>query len=109
MTKEEAFDVLYTIQEFYPYVKMGERKVRVLIPQLLKMDYQGVISNLSDYVVTHEYAPTMDKIAAYPVEENVHVEELHTWQEEAANVPEHKKRQFHEALKKLVKEMRNAD
>jgi len=109
MTKEEAFDVLETIQEFYPSVKMGEKKVRVFIPQLLKMDYEGVIANLSAHVVSNQYAPTLAEIAAYPVEPNVHLEELRKWQAEAAKVPEETKRQFQKALEKLVEGCRGGN
>lgn len=107
MTKEEAFDVLDAIQEFYPNVKMGERKIRVFIPQLLKMDYEGVMDNLSNHVVSHQYAPTLTEIAAYPAEPNVHLEELRVWQEEAAKVPEETKREFQAALRKLVEGCRH--
>ncbi|GAB3053410.1 hypothetical protein [Virgibacillus ainsalahensis] len=109
MTKEEAFDVLEIIQEFYPNVTMGERKIRVFIPQLLKMDYEGVIRNLSAHVVSHQYAPTLMEIASYLEEPNMHLEELRAWQEEAARVPEETKRQFQEALNKLVEACRHAD
>ncbi|WP_156289856.1 hypothetical protein [Oceanobacillus salinisoli] len=109
MTKEEAFDVLDAIQEFYPSVKLGERKIRVFIPQLLKMDYEGVISNLNAHVISHQYAPTLTEIAAYPVEPNGHLEELRAWQEEAAKVPEETKRRFQEALTKLVEGCRHVD
>ncbi|RDW17096.1 hypothetical protein CWR48_14865 [Oceanobacillus arenosus] len=102
MTKEEAFDVLDAIQEFYPSVKMGERKIRAFIPQLLRMDYEGVMHNLSAHVGSNQYAPTLTEIAAYPVEPNMHLEEMRAWQEKAAKVPEETKRAFEEALRKLV-------
>lgn len=102
MTKEEAFDVLDAIQEFYPNVKMGERKIRAFIPQLLKMDYEGVMRNLSAHVISNQYASALTEIAAYPVDQNVHIEEMRTWQEEAAKVPEETKRRFQEEFNKLV-------
>jgi len=109
MTKEEAFDVLEAIQEFYPKVKLGERRIRVFIPKLLEMDYVGVMRNLSEHVVNYQYAPTLVEIAAYPTEPNLHLEQMRVWQEEAEKVPEETKRRFQEEFEKLVKRYRHDD
>lgn len=102
MNREQAIDVLETIQAFYPKVNMDKRKARILIPELEKMDYDGVMKNLSAHVAAHPYAPTLSEIATYPIEQNDYIAESIGWEEEAKKVPEEVKREFFEAFRKLV-------
>lgn len=104
MTYEEAVDVLQAITEVYPKPEISKRKAKLLIPRLQEMDYHGVMHNLSIHAVSNSFAPTIAEIASYPIEENLHLEEMKRWQEEAAKVPEEIKEEFRRALDKLVKE-----
>ncbi len=46
MTRDEAIDVLESIAALYPNFEMTERKGNLLIPMLMKKDYQGVMKHL---------------------------------------------------------------
>ncbi|UOR11387.1 hypothetical protein [Halobacillus amylolyticus] len=67
MDRREAVEVLKTISELYPTkFEMTERKARVLVPELLKMDYSAVMSRLANYAIGHPFPPTISEIAVYP-------------------------------------------
>jgi hypothetical protein len=105
MNKVEAIEVLESISELYPgRFELTERKVRILLPKLLEMDFERVMAKLSDYAAEKPYPPTIAEIAAYAPENNEHLAEMRKWEQEAAQVPEETKRQFREQLKKLIQE-----
>ncbi|WP_404451967.1 hypothetical protein LG329_16700 [Virgibacillus necropolis] len=104
MNYEEAITVLETIGELYPKYEVSIRKGQMLAPQLMKMDYARVLENLSDYVATHPYAPTLAEIAAFPVESNEHLDKISVWRAEAAKVPDEVKQNFHKQMIKLLKD-----
>ncbi|MUV37802.1 hypothetical protein JNUCC1_01608 [Lentibacillus sp. JNUCC-1] len=78
------------------------------MPLLKKMDYQAVFDKLSHHVATSPYVPTLAEIAAYPPEENLHLEQMKQWKAEAAKVPQETKERFLEAMHKLIKEKSGA-
>ena len=102
MTKEEAIEVLKTINEMYPRFNLTKRKAVMLIPNLKKMDYQGVMKNLSVFVMESPYPPILSEIAAYPDDEDSHLDEKEKWQEEAKKVSPEMKAQFREAFQKFL-------
>ncbi|RKQ30015.1 hypothetical protein [Oceanobacillus halophilus] len=104
MTREEAIQVLKTIENFYPKYKLTNEKASLLIPFLLPMDYQGVLYKLSQFVAAHAFAPTLAEIAVYPKVPNTYLDNLKKWEEEASQVPLETKRKFNQQLERLLKE-----
>ena len=102
MTKEEAIEVLKTINEMYPRFNLTKRKAVMLIPNLKQMDYQGVLKNLSAFVMESPYPPILSEIAAYPEAEESHLDEMEKWQEEAKKVTPEIKEQFLGAFQKFL-------
>lgn len=103
MIKKEALEVLQTINEMYPRFNLTKRKAKVLVPNLIQMDYQGVMKNLSAYVLEHPYPPMLSEIAAYQDIEESHLEEMEKWREEAKNVSPKVKEQFREQFEQFIK------
>lgn len=106
MTKEEAIEVLKTINEMYPKFNLTKRKAMVLLPNLKAMDYDGVMLKLSFHVMDHPYPPTLNEIASYPAEENSALQEVGQWMEEAKEVSPEVKDAFQEQFKQLVQQMK---
>jgi hypothetical protein len=104
MTREEAIDVLETIRAVYPKFDISKKKATLLIPQLEKMDYAGVINKLSAFIAAYPYAPTIAEIAVYPKEQNAYLKEMEVWEKEAAAVPEKTKERFRKAMLELLAE-----
>lgn len=104
MDKNQAIEILETIHEIYPRFELTDRKIEVLIPQLKKMDYDRVMSRLNDHIVSNPFPPSIAEIAAYAPEKNEHLEKVEKWKREAAQVPESKKREFYDAVKKLIED-----
>ncbi|SHM75893.1 replicative helicase loader/inhibitor [Gracilibacillus kekensis] len=104
MTRDEAIDVLESIAALYPNFEMTERKGNLLIPVLMKMDYQGLLKQLSDYAASNPFPPTIAAIADYPPEDNVYLTRMKRWKEEAGNVPLEVKQRFRVQMKTLIKE-----
>ena len=102
MLQQEAIEVLKTINEMYPRFNLTKRKAAMLLPNLKKMDYKGVMKNLSVFVMESPYPPLLSEIAAYPDEEESHLEEMEKWQEEAKQVSPEVKEQFREEFEKFV-------
>jgi len=106
MTNQEALDILKAINEMYPRFNLTKRKATLLIPNLKKMDYKGVMKNLSAFVMDNPYPPLLNEIAAYPDEEESSVTEMDTWQEEAKKVSPAVKERFREDMQKLLEQKR---
>ncbi|WP_277680081.1 replicative helicase loader/inhibitor [Gracilibacillus dipsosauri] len=104
MKRDEAIDVLESIAALYPNFEMTERKGNLLIPVLMKMDYQGVLKQLSDYAASNPFPPTIAAIAAYPPEGNPYLARMKRWKEEADNVPREVKQRFRVQVQTLIKE-----
>ncbi|WP_138416622.1 hypothetical protein [Aquibacillus sediminis] len=105
MTYEEAVEILETIHEVYPNFTISERKVRILIPQLKQMDYQGVLAKLSTYVGQNPFAPTLADIAVYPPKENHYLHQMKNLRKQTRRVPEETKRNFQLQMQQLIKEV----
>ncbi|RWZ54563.1 hypothetical protein EQV77_14945 [Halobacillus fulvus] len=105
MNHNQAIEVLETISELYPRkFDITERVAKILIPKLLKMDFDGVIGKLSDYAVSNPFPPTVSDIAVYPPEENRHLERMKEWEEEAAEVSDEVRKLFLKKLNSLAEE-----
>ncbi len=105
MKYKEAVDVLETIAELYPSrFEISKKKAMILIPQLEKMDYKGVMDNLSNYVAEKPFPPTIAEIASYPTEKNNHLEKVEQWKQEAKQVSPETKKKFQQQLQELAKE-----
>jgi hypothetical protein len=109
MTRQEAIDVLETIRSVYPKFDISKKKAKLLIPQLEKMDYAGVMDKFSAFIATYPYAPTIAEIAVYPKAQNVYLEEMKIWEKEAAEVPEKTKETFRIAMQELLAEKSHHD
>lgn len=106
MTNQEALDVLKTINEMYPRFNLTKRKAALLIPNLKPMDYDGVMANLSAYVMDHPYPPLLSEIAAYPDEGEANFEKIERWREEAEKVPQEVKDHFMKEMQELLERKR---
>lgn len=104
MTKEEALNVLDMIDGVYPTFNLTKKKGDILMPQLEKMDFEGVMKKLNAYIAENRFPPTIAEIAVFPPAENPHLEEMKMWEREAAKVPVEIKERFRKALLKLIEE-----
>lgn len=102
MNRQQAIHTLELIRELYPRYHISKEKAKMLIPTLLPMDYERVKKNLSKYVATHPYAPTIAEIAANPVVTNHSVDHLDVWRKEAADVPVEVKQNFKRKMTLLL-------
>lgn len=105
MNRMEAVDVLRTIAALYPKFHVTDRLGKIWIPQLEKMDYAGVMDNLSTFAAYHPYPPTLAEIASYLPEPNRLEEKMKVWEEEAQKVPESLKEHFRKEFEKLMEEL----
>src|SRR5699024_1477624 len=106
MTNQEALDILKAINEMYPRFNLTKRKATLLIPNLKKMDYKGVMKNLSAFVMDNPYPPLLNEIGAYTDEEEASVTEMDRWQEEAKKVSPAVKERFRKDMQKLLEQKR---
>lgn len=104
MKRDQALEILRTINELYPRFELTERKIKALLPQLEKMDYDRVVTRLNEYMVSNPFPPTLADIAAYAPKENEHLKKMEHWKAEAAKVPEEKKQEFRNKLQQLIKD-----
>ncbi|MBA2176135.1 hypothetical protein H0266_14660 [Halobacillus locisalis] len=108
MKREQAIDVLETISELYPQkFDITERVANMLIPKLLEMDYQAVLSKLSDFAVRSPFPPTIGEIAVYEPEKNHHLDQMKQWEAEAAEVSDEIRRQFMDKFRSLTEDKSN--
>jgi len=108
MTKHEAIKVLETIKTMYPKADMPKAKIHMLIPVLEKMDYNGVMENLSKHVAKSPFAPTIQEIAAYPSRDDRLAAKMAKWREEAARVPQETREAFWKQMNELLRGRGNA-
>lgn len=87
MNRDEATEVLLTIHEIYPKFDLTERKLRVLIPTLLPMNYNGVMKKLNDHIVANPFPPTISEIAVYPKPVNQMLKKTDMFEQVAAENP----------------------
>lgn len=106
MTNQEALDVLKAINEMYPRFNLTKRKATLLIPNLKKMDYKGVMKNLSAFVMENPYPPLLSEIAAYPDDEESALEIMEEWQEEAKKVNPEVKERFRQEMRQFLEQKR---
>ncbi|MCG5104411.1 replicative helicase loader/inhibitor [Oceanobacillus alkalisoli] len=104
MNRNQALEILETINELYPRFELTERKIQIMIPQLEKMDYDRVMARLSEHMVNSSFPPSLAEIAAYAPPKNEHLEKVRQWEREAAQVPDHVKQEFKRNLEKLIKD-----
>ncbi|ARI75660.1 hypothetical protein [Halobacillus mangrovi] len=106
MNHDEAVEVLKSIHELYPRTfEITKRRVKLLIPQLEKMDYEAVMEKLSNHVSFSPYPPALSDIAVYLPEENDYLDRICEWEKEAAEVPKETKMQFNKKLDELTRRM----
>src|SRR5690625_5782765 len=106
MTNQEALDVLKAINEMYPRFNLTKRKATLLIPNLKKMDYKGVMKNLSAFVMDNPYPPLLTEITAYPDDEESAHEKREERQEEASQADPKGKERYYKEMRKSLKRMR---
>ena len=104
MNQEEAIHVLETIKDIYPTYAISKIKAKMLIPELLPMDYSLVMEKLAKHVKDHPYAPTISEIAAYPKKQNEQLDSLKKWREQAKKVPPEFRKTFHHQMLQLIRE-----
>ncbi|MCL7748811.1 replicative helicase loader/inhibitor [Halalkalibacter alkaliphilus] len=103
MTNEEAAEVLLTIHEVYPSYEITERKIKILVPALLKMDLAGVMKRLNEYIMTNPWPPTISDIASYSLQENEVLRKTQEYEKRASENPPTKEQieEFHERFKQF--------
>ncbi|KHE72853.1 hypothetical protein [Halobacillus sp. BBL2006] len=106
MTYKEAVEILKTIEEFYgDKFPLTKRKITLIIAQLEKMEYEPVMTRLSEHVLESPFPPTLSDIAVYHVPDDGMVEKMQQWKKEAAEVPEETKRLFEEKMNELMRKV----
>lgn len=108
MERNQAIEILETINELYPRFELTERKIEIMVPQLEKMDYPRVMARLNEHIVNNSFPPTLAEIAAYAPPKNETLEKMKQWKKEAAEVPLEVKEKFREEMKKLFEEKNRA-
>ena len=62
MTLDEAIEVMKTIHAYYPdKYHLTRRKVRMIVPLLEQMDYDGVMKKLMDFYIAAPYPPALSE------------------------------------------------
>lgn len=103
MTYEEAVEVLETMEDLYQgKFNLTKRLLNFLIPQLDKMEFDGVMGKLFDHALAYPFPPTLADIAYHLQEQNENLDQVKQWEEEAAKVPEEVKQRFEEMFEELV-------
>lgn len=105
MERNQALEILETINELYPQFELTDRKVKIMLLQLEKMDYDRVMARLNEHIVNSPFPPTLAEIAAYAPEENKHLEQIQKWREEAAKVSPEVKERFRKELERLAQKI----
>jgi hypothetical protein len=103
MNYQQAVKVLETITLVYPHFVINETKAKFLIPWLEKMDFDGVMKNLSRHIYSNGNPPTIEEIAAYPKGKNDSFQEMEAWQKEAAKVSYEEKLRFQQEIESLIR------
>ncbi|SDI18274.1 Loader and inhibitor of phage G40P [Alteribacillus persepolensis] len=109
MKYEQAVDVLETIKEIYPKFEITKRKAEILIPALKKMDYDGVIKNLSSYAAEKPFPPTIAEIASYPKTRNEEWEKVKEFRKNGEKVNPEKKKKFRQYWNNLLEKVKADD
>jgi hypothetical protein len=105
MNRKEAIDVLRAISDIYPNTfELTETKIKLLVPQLEKMDHVRVMANLSSFAANNKFPPTIAEIAGYAPEHNDSLEKMRKWKEEADKVDPAVKERFKRDMEKLLKD-----
>jgi hypothetical protein len=105
MNRNEAIEVLRAISDIYPNTfDLTDTKIKLLVPQLVKMDYKRVMVNLSSFAAMNKFPPTIADIAGYAPEHNDSLEKMRKWNEEAAKVDPAVKERFKRDMEKLLKD-----
>ncbi|AXF56835.1 MULTISPECIES: replicative helicase loader/inhibitor [Bacillaceae] len=99
-----AIDILESIAAVYPRFELSEKKIKIIMPALLKMDYEGVMDNVERHVTKNPFPPTIAEIASYPAQKNENLEKWQEWELEASKVSQERKNQFAIDLKKVLAE-----
>ncbi|MFD2923102.1 hypothetical protein [Halobacillus naozhouensis] len=106
MDHREALEVLETISELYSNkFEITKRVADILIPELMEMDFPGVMKKLSAFAARNVFPPTLSEIAVYPPEKNTTLEKIQQWEQEAASVSAETKQRFLKQLQQLVEGM----
>lgn len=105
MERNQALEILETINELYPQFELTDRKVKIMLPQLEKMDYDRVMARLNEHIVNSPFPPTLAEIAAYAPPKNEHLEQIQKWREEAAKVSPEVKERFRKEFEKLAQKI----
>lgn len=103
MNQNQAVDVLESIDEIYPKFELTEKKVKILLPKLMEMDYDRVMKRLADHAAEKPFPPTLAEIAAYAPAKNEHLEKMKRWEEEASKVSPEKKARVAAELQELLR------
>ncbi|CEI81266.1 Loader and inhibitor of phage G40P [Oceanobacillus oncorhynchi] len=104
MTKAEVLELFKLIKSIYPNFEVTQEKIDMWADVMKGMDFDRVMARAKEHVTTNKFPPTIAEISAYAPEKNEHLEKFERWKREAAQVPESKKREFYEAVKKLVED-----
>src|SRR5690625_1466688 len=106
LTEQEAFEVLEAIAEFYRQFEITEKKIRVFIPALMKLDYKGTMKKLEAHVLEKPYPPTIAEIAVLPPAsqrpEEQEWRKIERFREEAKKVRPEVKEKFRRDLQALL-------
>jgi hypothetical protein len=69
MIKKETFELMESIQQFFPHFEITQSKIDLWQKALNDMDYETADNHLMIYVKSNKYAPTIADIVKEPKEE----------------------------------------
>ena len=106
MDKEQGIEVLETIKEVYPKFEITKRKAKVLVPALMRLDYDGTMRKLQDYILENPFPPAISDIAVFPPAsqrpEEQEWRKIERFREEAKKVRPETREKFRREMKKLL-------
>lgn len=104
VTKADVLELFKLIKSVYPTFEVTQNKIDIWANVMKDMDFDRVTVRAKEHIATNKFPPTIAEISAYAPEENKHLEKVEKWKREAAQVSESRKREFYDAVKKLIED-----
>lgn len=88
MTKEETFDILETIQCFYPNFEITQKKIDSWYNILKNDQFKKVLNNVNKHAIEKKFPPTIAEIKETKNQyQSDYLSKLERWEREASGKP----------------------
>ena len=104
MIKKETFNLMESIQQFFPHFEITQSKIDLWQRALAAVDYETAENNLLIYVKQNRFAPTVSDIANEPKEEDYARRSVPTAEETKKYLDQTTKVELTEEQKKRIEE-----